>query len=140
MRAIRRFTVSPVLPSALTALSRLAGNLRWSWHPPTQDLFASIDPQLWDSSGHDPVRMLGLVPKARLAELAADPVFLERLQAVAASLDAYVGGNRWYQSLRDGAEEAGAVPERSPTSRRSSASQRFSRSTAAVSGSSRVTT
>ena len=102
MRAIRRFTVSPVLPSALTALSRLAGNLRWSWHPPTQDLFASIDPQLWDRSGHDPVRMLGLVPQARLDELAADTAFLQRLETVATSLDSYVGGDRWYQSLTEG--------------------------------------
>ena len=76
MRAIRRFTVSPVLPSALTALSRLAGNLRWSWHPPTQDLFASIDPQLWDSSGPYPVQMLGLVPPARLEVLGADTALL----------------------------------------------------------------
>ena len=33
MRAIRRFTVRPVLPRALAALGDLAGNLRWSWHP-----------------------------------------------------------------------------------------------------------
>ena len=106
MRAIRRFTVSPVLPSALTALNRLAGNLRWSWHPPTQDLFASIDAALWDRSGHDPVRMLGLVPPVRLAALAADQVFLQRLQAAAESLDSYVAEGRWYQSLQDGGDGA----------------------------------
>jgi len=48
VRAIRRFTVRPVLPPALTALSDLAGNLRWSWHPETQDLFARIDGALGD--------------------------------------------------------------------------------------------
>ncbi len=110
MRAIRRFTVSPVLPSALTALNRLAGNLRWSWHPPTQDLFASIDSQLWGRSGHDPVRMLGLVPPARLEELAADELFLQRLHAAAESLDAYLTGDRWFQSLPQGADGTGAVP------------------------------
>src|SRR5215217_5457134 len=62
VRAIRRFTVRPVLPDGLHALGELAGNLRWSWHPPTQDLFASIDEVLWERSGHDPVRMLGLIP------------------------------------------------------------------------------
>ena len=40
VRAIRRFTVRPVLPEALSALGDLANNLRWSWHPPTQDVFA----------------------------------------------------------------------------------------------------
>ena len=43
VRAIRRFTVRPVLPEPLHALGELAGNLRWSWHPPTQDLFAAVD-------------------------------------------------------------------------------------------------
>ena len=33
VRAIRRFTVRPVLPEPLAALGELAGNLRWSWHP-----------------------------------------------------------------------------------------------------------
>ena len=48
VRAIRRFTVRPVLPPALSALGDLAGNLRWSWHPPTQDVFAEVDPEIWE--------------------------------------------------------------------------------------------
>ena len=69
MRAIRRFTVRPVLPSALSALGELAGNLRWSWHPETQDVFAEVDPELWESTDRDPVRLLGAVSSARLDEL-----------------------------------------------------------------------
>ena len=61
MRAFRRFTVHPVLPEALGALSVLAGNLRWSWHPPTQDVFASVDATLWREVNGDPVRFLGAV-------------------------------------------------------------------------------
>ena len=56
MRAFRRFTVRPVLPEPLGALAVLAGNLRWSWHPPTQDVFSSIDPQVWRDVAGDPVR------------------------------------------------------------------------------------
>ena len=44
VRAIRRFTVRPVLPPALAPVLELVNNLRWSWHPVTQDLFASMDP------------------------------------------------------------------------------------------------
>ena len=55
VRAIRRFTVRPVLPEALQPLAELAGNLRWSWHPETQDLFESVDPAAWQAAGHDPV-------------------------------------------------------------------------------------
>jgi starch phosphorylase len=99
VRAIRRFTVRPVLPHALHALGELAGNLRWSWHPPTQDLFASIDPALWERSGRDPVAMLGQVPAARLEALAGDNEFLERLDQAHAGLQTYLSADRWYQGL-----------------------------------------
>ncbi|HEX6877179.1 MAG TPA: DUF3417 domain-containing protein, partial [Nocardioidaceae bacterium] len=99
MRAIRRFTVRPVLPDRLAALGELAQNLRWSWHPETQDLFASIDAEAWSSSGHDPVRLLGSVSADRLEELSRDEDFLGRLDAARSDLEAYVTGARWYQSL-----------------------------------------
>ncbi|WP_122818150.1 alpha-glucan family phosphorylase [Nocardioides pantholopis] len=97
MRALRRFTVRPVLPPALGALGRLAGNLRWSWHPPTQDVFAEVDPELWAATGHDPVALLASVGQRRLEELAADAGFRERLAAADADLTAYLGDERWFQ-------------------------------------------
>ncbi|HET9381080.1 MAG TPA: alpha-glucan family phosphorylase [Streptomyces sp.] len=94
MKAIRRFTVRPVLPEPLRPLSELARNLRWSWHAETRDLFRSVDPRQWDG---DPVRLLGGVSPGRLAELAGDAEFLRRLTAAADDLRAYVDGARWYQ-------------------------------------------
>lgn len=105
MRAIRRFTVRPVLPASLSALTELAGNLRWSWHPPTQDVFAEVDDELWVSSGHDPVRLLGAVGADRLEQLAADDAFLARLAAARADLERYLTEPRWFQQ-QDG-ERAG---------------------------------
>ncbi|MFD2079582.1 alpha-glucan family phosphorylase [Actinopolymorpha cephalotaxi] len=99
MRAIRRFTVRPVLPEPLAPLGDLAMNLRWSWHPPTQDLFAAVDPRLWASTGHDPMRLLSEVATDRLTELGSDETFLSDLRSVAADLDAYVHQDRWYQTL-----------------------------------------
>ncbi|EGX54695.1 starch phosphorylase [Streptomyces zinciresistens K42] len=98
MKAIRRFTVRPVLPEPLRSLSDLARNLRWSWHTETRDLFRRVDPGNWAASGEDPVRLLGGVAPGRLAELAGDEDFLRRLAAVAADLDDYVTGERWYQT------------------------------------------
>ncbi|MHB9858944.1 glycosyltransferase family 1 protein [Streptomyces sp. YIM S03343] len=98
MKAIRRFTVRPVLPEPLRPLSELARNLRWSWHAETRDLFQSVDPELWSDCGGDPVRLLGGVRPARLAELAEDRRFLRRLTAAADDLDDYVTGQRWYQA------------------------------------------
>jgi starch phosphorylase len=98
VKAIRRFTVRPVLPDPLRPLSDLARNLRWSWHAETRDLFRSVDPERWAASGGDPVRLLGSVPPARLAELAQDRPFLRRLAAVAGDLHDYTTGDRWYQT------------------------------------------
>ncbi|WP_329364187.1 alpha-glucan family phosphorylase [Streptomyces sp. NBC_01483] len=98
MKAIRRFTVRPVLPDALHPLSDLARNLRWSWHAETRDLFQSVDPERWTAADGDPVRLLGNVPPRRLAELAEDRRFLRRLAAVADDLRDYVTGERWYQT------------------------------------------
>src|SRR6476620_11629178 len=97
MRAIRRFTVRPVLPEPLRLLGDLATNLRWSWHPETQDVFEAIDPELWAASGRDPVKTLGAVSTARLHELASDKRFLRRLELAHADLDEYLTGDRWFQ-------------------------------------------
>ncbi|GAC1379527.1 MAG: glycosyltransferase family 1 protein [Marmoricola sp.] len=97
MRAIRRFTVRPVLPESLAALGDLATNLRWSWHPETQDLFAALDAEAWESSGHDPVRTLGAVDPGRLEGLAEDAEFLRSIEAASADLDAYLTQPRWFQ-------------------------------------------
>ncbi|MGQ5639727.1 MULTISPECIES: glycosyltransferase family 1 protein [unclassified Streptomyces] len=102
MKAIRRFTVRPVLPEPLRPLSDLARNLRWSWHAETRDLFQSVDPEAWAAAGGDPVRTLGRVRPARLAELAGDRRFLRRLGAVADDLDDYLTGDRWYQTQAAG--------------------------------------
>ncbi|BDT94622.1 alpha-glucan family phosphorylase [Nocardia sputorum] len=97
MKALRRFTVRAHLPERLAALGELATNLRWSWHPPTQDLFAALDPRRWQEMGHDPVRMLGEVPAARLDELAADPDYVARVDAAAADLREYLVAPGWFQ-------------------------------------------
>ncbi|HET6625839.1 MAG TPA: alpha-glucan family phosphorylase [Nocardioidaceae bacterium] len=106
MRAIRRFTVRPVLPEPLKPLGDLVNNLRWSWHPKTQDVFAAIDPDVWESSGHDPVRLLGSVSAGRLDELANDAGFRGMLDRAHADLRHYLEGNHWFQSLGDSAPRA----------------------------------
>ncbi|MFD4470169.1 alpha-glucan family phosphorylase [Rhodococcus sp. NPDC058505] len=98
MKALRRFTVRAHLPARLSALGRLSTNLRWSWHPPTQDLFARIDPDLWTRVRHDPVRMLGEVAPARLDALAADAGFVAELDRLESDLDDYLDRPRWYQN------------------------------------------
>ncbi|WP_264796859.1 alpha-glucan family phosphorylase [Arthrobacter mangrovi] len=98
MKAIRRFTVRTVLPERIQPLARLASNLRWSWHRPTQQLFERLDPKLWRQS-HDPVALLGSFSREQLQALAADEDLVARVREVSQDLDRYLTGSRWYQSL-----------------------------------------
>ncbi len=105
MRALRRFTVRAQLPRPLAPLEALATNLRWTWHPPTQDLFAALDPAGWRRVSGDPVRLLGEIPTERLVELAADEDVVARTGALAEDLRCYLEDPRWYQQRRE--EEPG---------------------------------
>ena len=107
MRAIRHFVVRATLPEPLAALRALMLNLRWSWHSPTRELFAAIDPVGRAEAGRDPTALLGEVPPEHLARLAADPGYLTRLAEAASELEEYLTGPRWYQRS---AEELTGAP------------------------------
>lgn len=110
MKALRRFTVRAHLPERLSALERLSINLRWSWDTPTQDLFKTIDPDLWQRLGCDPVALLGGVSPRRLDELAGDEAFLTRLDALVADLDDYLSRPLWYQQVQAESPADAALP------------------------------
>ena len=90
VRAIRRFTVRTVLPAALEPLDELAHNLRWSWHPPTSNLFSAIDPKLWVDIDGDPVALLGALGSERLEALAKDEGFVGAVNVAADDLHRYL--------------------------------------------------
>ena len=72
-------------------------NLWWSWSPQAQQLFMSIDPQVWDEVNHNPVKLLRNIPPRRLEELARDQDFLQRYDAVIADFAAYMNpASTWF--------------------------------------------
>ena len=79
MKATGTVSVSYNIPSALQPLVRLAMNMRWSWHRPTQELFRGIDPELW-SRVNGPMAMLHASPRSSLEALAADGDFLGKMR------------------------------------------------------------
>ena len=101
MKALRSFTVRPSLPPELAALEELAMNLRWSWDAQTRDLFRWVDPDAWDATVHDPVRVLGVVPRERLEALVDDAAFMRFLGEVREEHQRYLDGDRWFQSRGD---------------------------------------
>ncbi len=91
----------------LGPLERLVRNMRWTWHPETQDLLRRIDPQLWREVGGDPLEMLAAVSVARLEELAADDEFIARMHELDDDLTGYLDSPTWYSGQRAAAREAG---------------------------------
>ena len=73
-------SIAARLPVALRPLGELAYDLWWTWQPEGPALFRDVDPDLWDSSGRNPVKLLRDAAPARLAAIEADPAFLERLR------------------------------------------------------------
>lgn len=98
MKAIRRFTVRTVLPENLKSLDTLAHNLRWCWHKETEQFFASLDPQAWEKTGHDPVALLGEISPERFEQLSADPEVLARAQELTQDLEQYLTQPKWFQT------------------------------------------
>lgn len=84
----RRSTSKPVNPLG-DRLETLARNLRWTWHPETQRLFAAIDPTLNDALDRNPLKLLKAVSGYRMSQLAADDGFLAQVTAAEKSLAAY---------------------------------------------------
>ncbi len=96
-RTLHTYTVTPSLPPALQNLRELAYNLRWAWDAASIRLFRALggDP-LWEQSGHNPAKLLGLVPQARLDAAAQDAAFLAQLGDVYQAFRAYMDGPMWW--------------------------------------------
>jgi len=100
MQPIRTFNVSPSLPTRLEPLRRLAYNLHWDWNVETKDLFRRLDPDLWESSHHNPVLMLGTISQGRLLEVVEDEGFLAQMDRADRQLEDYLQERSWYQKQR----------------------------------------
>ncbi|MEB3182467.1 MAG: alpha-glucan family phosphorylase [Nostocaceae cyanobacterium] len=100
MQPIRTFNVSPALPARLEPLRKLAYNLHWDWNVDSKDLFRRLDPDLWESSHHNPVLMLGTISQARLQEVVEDEGFLAQMDRAARQLEDYIIERTWHQKKR----------------------------------------
>ncbi|HEX5854659.1 MAG TPA: alpha-glucan family phosphorylase, partial [Thermoanaerobaculia bacterium] len=87
MRPLGTYRLAPALPERLTLLSPLARDLRVTWREDVRSLYRDIDPEEWDRSGN-PIILLRTADPARLAALASDEAYVERVLSVARALDA----------------------------------------------------
>lgn len=65
---------TPAFASAMEALKEIALNLRWSWNHAADDLWAQLDPELWEQT-RNPWVMLQTVSRDKLNSQIANPKF-----------------------------------------------------------------
>src|ERR1700704_2940964 len=68
------------LPPTLTPLEELSWNYWWSWAPDGSEVFRDLDPNLWQQCEQNPRLLLTQISDLRLAQVATDPSFVDRVQ------------------------------------------------------------
>ena len=76
------------LPQPLQVLAPIAYNYRWSWLPGGGDIFAAIDPERWEWTNQNPVRLLHETSSAALERAAHDAELIARAHAVRDAVEA----------------------------------------------------
>jgi starch phosphorylase len=82
LKPIRDVEVIPFIPPELEAIRELAYNLRWTWDHDTINLFRRLDRDLWETSGHNPVLLLGQISQEKLNQAASDAGFLTHVDRI----------------------------------------------------------
>src|SRR5438270_367822 len=104
MPTFQTYNVTPILPAPLEPLREMSFNLWWTWEPAARRLFRQLDPELWNRTNHNPVRMLQLSRQSRLEELAQDKNFLRELKQVYHDFEKYLGRRDTYGTTGPGTE------------------------------------
>lgn len=87
------------LPPTLAPLRELSWNYWWSWAPDGAEVFRDLDPNLWARCGQNPRLMLTQISDLRLAEVATDPLFAQRVQQLYRRFTAYLGESEPWAKL-----------------------------------------
>jgi len=86
----RDLTVKAELPAKLKPLEELAKNLWWVWNSEGKTLFHDISPELWRSTGENPVMLLQSLSFERLQDILDDKDLMARINKVYAMFKDYM--------------------------------------------------
>lgn len=86
----RTFTAVVNLPKKIRRLREVAYNLWWAWNPKALEVFAHLDPKLWEGMGNNPVKMLESVSPERLVEAADNESYMILYHQVLQQFDDYM--------------------------------------------------
>ena len=78
----------------------LSWNYWWSWAPDGNEVFRDLDPGLWQQCEQNPRLLLTHVSDLRLAQVAADPAFADRIHRLSTRFADYLSDNRPWPKLQ----------------------------------------
>ncbi|MDE7470375.1 MAG: alpha-glucan family phosphorylase, partial [Paramuribaculum sp.] len=86
----RDATITAELPVKLAPLATLAKNLWWVWNSEAKNLFRDLNPDLWRSTGENPVMLLQRLSAERLQEIINDTDLMNRIERAYADFQEYM--------------------------------------------------
>ena len=86
----REVLVKSRLPEKLQCLDELAHNMWWAWNYEARDLWRSLDEDLYEEVGHNPVLLLERLSYERKQELEKDKEIMKRVKEVYAKFRKYM--------------------------------------------------
>lgn len=75
-------TVKSNIPAELGKLSELAHNVWWAWNHDARELFRSLDSELYDECGENPVLLLERLSYEKLEKLSNDKTLVQNMNEV----------------------------------------------------------
>lgn len=99
MKVVGNISVLPPLPQPICRLQELAYNLWWTWNPEAQELYETIDKELWEQVSENPVKFLRTVSLQQLQVASLDHNYLQRYRSVLERFDDYMSedSDTWYK-------------------------------------------
>ncbi|MCX7862750.1 MAG: alpha-glucan family phosphorylase [Bacteroidales bacterium] len=95
----KKILVKSYLPDALIGLREMSQNLWWSWNYDAQEMFESIDSQLWRQSGKNPIVLLESLSLEQYKQLCKNNEFLSRYEEVYQKFKQYLSQKPDYNEL-----------------------------------------
>jgi len=78
------------LPLSIRPLAELSWNYWWSWTEDGPAVFRDLDPEIWEEYEQNPRLLLARTSEYRLAQMATDPVYVDRVRRLAAAFELYM--------------------------------------------------
>ena len=78
----KEVTIKSTLPAELKCLDELAHNMWWAWNYEARDMWKSLDKDLYEEVGHNPVMLLDRLSYERKEEIVKDKSIMERVNSV----------------------------------------------------------